>query len=349
MHRSDFHFDLPESLIAQFPSKSRTASRLLHLETEANQIQDLQFTDFPCLLKPNDLLVFNNTRVMPARLYAHKATGGKVEILIERLLDNKRVLAQVRASKSPKPETELLLEDGTSLTVVQRVEQFFELRFNTEQDIQQILQAVGHIPLPPYIKRDDGEQDLNRYQTVYAKHLGAVAAPTAGLHFDDNILQQIEQKGIQTAFVTLHVGAGTFSPVRVDDIAQHKMHSEWLTVSESVCEQIQETRRKGGRVIAIGTTSVRALESAAHSGEIQPFTGDTRIFITPGYEFKVVDALLTNFHLPESTLLMLVSAFAGYEQVLAAYHHAVAQQYRFFSYGDAMFMQRLKNADSDVI
>ncbi|MEK7990396.1 MAG: tRNA preQ1(34) S-adenosylmethionine ribosyltransferase-isomerase QueA [Thiotrichaceae bacterium] len=345
MHRSDFHFDLPESLIAQFPSKSRTASRLLHLDSATNQIQDLQFTDFTSLLKSNDLLVFNDTRVMPARLYAHKASGGKVEILIERLLDDKRVLAQIRASKSPKPDTKLLLEDGTRLTVMQRVEQFFELQFNTEQDIQDILQQVGHIPLPPYIKRDDGEQDLNRYQTVYAKNIGAVAAPTAGLHFDENILQQIEQKGIQTAFVTLHVGAGTFSPVRVDDIAQHKMHAEWLTVSESVCQQIKQTRQKGGRVIAIGTTSVRALESAAYNGEIQAFTGDTRIFITPGYQFKVVDALLTNFHLPESTLLMLVSAFAGYEHVLSAYRHAVAQQYRFFSYGDAMFLQRLKNAD----
>ncbi|MCV6636208.1 tRNA preQ1(34) S-adenosylmethionine ribosyltransferase-isomerase QueA [Candidatus Albibeggiatoa sp. nov. NOAA] len=345
MHRSDFHFDLPESLIAQFPSKSRTASRLLHIEAQTHQAQDLQFTDFPSLLKPNDLLIFNDTRVMPARLFAHKATGGKVEILIERLLDEKRVLAQVRASKSPKPETELILQDGTTLTVIQRVEQFFELQFNTEQDIQQILQAVGHMPLPPYIKRDDAEDDLNRYQTVYAKNLGAVAAPTAGLHFDDDILQQIEQKGIQTAFVTLHVGAGTFSPVRVDDITQHKMHSEWLTVSESVCQQIQETRQKGGRVIAIGTTSVRALESAAQqTGDIQAFTGDTQIFITPGYEFKVVDALLTNFHLPESTLLMLVSAFAGYEHIMNAYRHAVAQQYRFFSYGDAMFIQRLKKA-----
>lgn len=341
MHRSDFHFDLPESLIAQFPSQSRTASRLLHLQPETMHIQDLQFTDFPSLLRPNDLLVFNDTRVMPARLYAQKSTGGKVEILIERLLDDKRVLAQVRASKSPKPDTELLLEDGTSLTVVRRVAQFFELRFNTEQDIQHILQQVGHIPLPPYIKRNDSEQDFSRYQTVYAKNLGAVAAPTAGLHFDDDILQQIEQQGIQTAFVTLHVGAGTFSPVRVDDISQHQMHAEWLTVSEQVCQQIRDTQQKGGRVVAIGTTSIRALESAAQSGEIQALTGDTTIFITPGYQFKVVDALLTNFHLPESTLLMLVSAFAGYEQIFKAYHHAVAQQYRFFSYGDAMFMEKL--------
>ncbi len=345
MRRSDFHFNLPESLIAQFPSQSRTASRLLHLNPATNQIQDLQFVDFPNLLQANDLLIFNDTRVMPARLYAQKSTGGKVEILIERLLDNKRVLAQVRANKSIKLESILLLENGTSLTVIRRVDHFFELQFNTELDIQQILQQVGHIPLPPYIKRDDGEQDFNRYQTVYAKNLGAVAAPTAGLHFDKAILQQIERKAIKIDFVTLHVGAGTFSPVRVDDISQHQMHAEWLTVSESVCQQIRETKQQGGRVVAIGTTSVRALESAAQSLEIKPFTGDTRIFITPGYQFKVVDALLTNFHLPESTLLMLVSAFAGYEQVLKAYYHAIKQQYRFFSYGDAMFTERLKNAD----
>jgi S-adenosylmethionine:tRNA ribosyltransferase-isomerase len=338
MQRSDFSYDLPEHLIAQYPLASRTDSRLLYIDSHTSQLQDCHFSDFPKFLLPNDLLVFNDTRVIPARLFGHKLSGGKIEILVERVLDNTRVLAQLRASKTPKPKTRLYLEGNIKVIVLRRVENFFELQFDNSQSVYDILQTYGHIPLPPYIKRSDTTTDSTRYQTVYARHLGAIAAPTAGLHFDATMLERIQATGIQKAFITLHVGAGTFAPMRVDDISHHTMHKEYLHVSTQVCEQIKATRARSGRVIAIGTTTVRALETASVAGVIKPYAGETQLFITPGYIFTSVDALLTNFHLPESTLLMLVCAFAGQEQILAAYRHAVTQQYRFFSYGDAMFV-----------
>lgn len=340
MKTSDFRFDLPEDLIAQYPSKERTASRLLALEGNTGDVQDLQFTDLLGLLKPEDLLVFNNTRVMPARLLGQKDSGGKVEVLVERVLDNTRVLAHVRSSKSPGEGRKLLLEGQVEVEVLGRQGALFELKFLRTESVVDTLEQVGRLPLPPYIEREVDRADLERYQTVYAQNTGAVAAPTAGLHFDDAMLQKIREAGIETAELTLHVGAGTFQPVRVDDIRSHQMHSEVIEVPASVCEQVKATRERGGRVIAVGTTSVRALESASQSGEIQPFEGETDIFIYPGYQFKSVDAMVTNFHLSESTLLMLVSAFASREHILNAYHHAIAQRYRFFSYGDAMFITR---------
>lgn len=340
MKTTDFRFDLPEDLIAQYPSKERTASRLLALEGNTGDVQDLQFTDLLGLLKPEDLLVFNNTRVMPARLLGQKDSGGKVEVLVERVLDNTRVLAHVRSSKSPGEGRKLLLEGQVEVEVLGRQGALFELKFLRTESVVDTLEQVGRLPLPPYIEREVDRADLERYQTVYAQNTGAVAAPTAGLHFDDAMLQKIREAGIETAELTLHVGAGTFQPVRVDDIRSHQMHSEVIEVPASVCEQVKATRERGGRVIAVGTTSVRALESASQSGEIQPFEGETDIFIYPGYQFKSVDAMVTNFHLSESTLLMLVSAFASREHILNAYHHAIAQRYRFFSYGDAMFITR---------
>ncbi len=341
MQRTDFSFYLPEHLIAQHPTESRTASRLLYV----NQLQDLQFTDFPNLLSPKDLLVFNNTRVIPARLYGHKASGGKIEILIERILSKTKAIAQIKASKSPKPNTKLYLDHNIEITVLKRIDNFFELQFNNSNSIYDVLEKIGHIPLPPYIKRTDTKSDNERYQTVYAQQSGAVAAPTAGLHFDTTMLDDIKAMGVKTAFITLHVGAGTFTPMRVNDIKEHNMHSEYLEVSSQVCDLVKQTRANGGRVIAVGTTSVRALEAASASGVIQPYTGETCIFITPGYKFISVDALLTNFHLPESTLLMLVCAFASHTTTLNAYQHAVEQQYRFFSYGDAMFINTKNYGD----
>ena len=338
MQRTDFTFDLPDNLIAQHPPTSRTSSKLLFIDPDTNKFKDLSFLEFPQLLNPKDLLVFNNTRVIPARIFGHKASGGKIEILLERILNKNQILAQIRASKTPKPNTDLYLDSDIKVTVLQQLDNFFKLEFHDTRSVYEILPEIGHIPLPPYIKRTDTPIDKERYQTIYASKLGAVAAPTAGLHFDTTMIQQIQNMGIETTFITLHVGAGTFSPIRVNDISQHTMHAEYLQVSQQVCEQIQATRARGGRVIAVGTTSVRALETATDNGIIKPYQGETRLFITPGYKFQSVDALLTNFHLPESTLLMLVSAFAGQKQVLAAYRHAVAQQYRFFSYGDAMFM-----------
>lgn len=338
MQRTDFSFNLPEHLIAQYPTESRTASKLLYV----NKLQDLKFIDFTSLLSPKDLLIFNDTRVIPARLFGHKASGGKVEILVERILSDTNVLAQIRASKAPKLNTKLYLTNDIEITILQRVDNFFELQFNESSSIYAILEAVGHIPLPPYIKRVDTKSDSNRYQTVYAHQPGAVAAPTAGLHFDETMLQNIKKMGVKTAFITLHVGAGTFAPMRVNDISQHTMHSEYLELSSEVCELVKATRANGGRVIAVGTTSVRALETASASGVIEPYTGETRLFITPGYKFISVDALLTNFHLPESTLLMLVCAFAGHATTLTAYQYAIEQQYRFFSYGDAMFINNAK-------
>ena len=337
MQLADFDFDLPEQLIAQYPSAERTASRLLHLDGHIPV--DRTFVDFPSLLSPDDLLVFNNTRVMSARLFGRKATGGQIEILVERLLDVDRALAHIRASKSPKVDSRLWVGE-VELQMVQRHGDLFELRIVQGGDFQQLMQAEGHLPLPGYIKRTDAKLDQERYQTVYAQHLGAVAAPTAGLHFDQPMLAQIRAQGVRTAEVTLHVGAGTFQPVRVDDLGQHQMHTEWLEVSDEVCQQVAETRQRGGQVIAVGTTSVRSLETAASGGVLQPYTGDTQLFIRPGYPFRVVDKLLTNFHLPRSTLLMLVSAFAGCAMIKQAYAHAVQQGYRFFSYGDAMLLTR---------
>jgi len=338
MQRSDFNFELPDSLIAQFPLAGRGDSRLLELEGSSGQIRDRRFYDLPELLNAGDLLVFNDTRVIPARLYGHKAvTGGRVELLIERLLDPQRGLAHVKASKSPRPGSLILVEGGGSLEVVVRRGTLFEL-VSRETDLLSLMNQSGHIPLPPYISRADTELDLERYQTVYARRPGAVAAPTAGLHFDQPMLDRLAAKGVATARVTLHVGAGTFQPVRTERLEEHVMHSEYLEVNEDACTSVQRTRAIGGRVVAVGTTSVRSLESAAAGGELRPFSGDTRLFIHPGYKFRCVDAMITNFHLPESTLLMLVSAFSGYAQVMGAYRHAVAEQYRFFSYGDAMFL-----------
>ena len=343
MKTSDFRFDLPEELIAQYPSSERSASRLLALDGDSGRVQDLQFTDLLSLLKPDDLLVFNNTRVMPARLLGQKETGGKVEVLVERVLDHQRVLAHVRSSKSPGVGRKLLLEQQVEAEVVARHEALFELSFPSTDSVVEMLETVGRMPLPPYIEREVDRADLERYQTVYAQHTGAVAAPTAGLHFDRAMLQKISDAGIETAELTLHVGAGTFQPVRVDDIRSHQMHSEVIEVSQQVCDQVKATRQRGGRVIAVGTTSVRALESASQNGEIEAYQGETDIFIYPGYQFRSVDAMVTNFHLSESTLLMLVSAFAGREHILNAYQHAIEQRYRFFSYGDAMFMTRNNN------
>lgn len=338
MQVSDFSYSLPDELIAQFPTAERADSRLLCLDGPTGALVDRQFADLPGLLRPGDLLVFNDTRVMPARLHGRKETGGQIEVLIERLLDEQTALAHVRASKSPRPGSILKLGE-TTVQVVGREGELFRLVL-PDGDFQALMASHGHMPLPPYIQRDDEGFDEERYQTVYADRPGAVAAPTAGLHFDQAMLDHLTAMGVRTARVTLHVGAGTFQPVRVSDTADHVMHSEWLEVSEEVVGQVAQTRSRGGRVVAVGTTSVRSLETAAESGELKPYRGDTRLFITPGYRFRVVDALLTNFHLPESTLLMLVSAFAGYVPVKAAYAHAVAQRYRFFSYGDAMFLTR---------
>lgn len=336
MKRQDFYFDLPESLIAQQPAAQRRDSRLLVLNVD--QLEDKRFSDILGYIQPHDLLVFNNTRVIPARLFGEKATGGKVEVLIERILDHNHALCHVRSSKSPKAGTRLKMEQAFEIEIVGRQGALFEVLFDTQKTPLEWLEAYGHMPLPPYIERADEQEDKERYQTVYSTRPGAVAAPTAGLHFDQAMLDAIQAKGAELGFVTLHVGAGTFKPVQVDNIAEHVMHSEWLEVSPGLVEQVKQTRAKGGRVIAVGTTSVRCLESASKHGELQATTGETDIFITPGYEFKQVDVLLTNFHLPESTLIMLVSALAGYDQTMAAYRHAVEQQYRFFSYGDAMLV-----------
>lgn len=357
---SDFQFDLPSELIARYPTKERTASRLLYLNGNTGEFADQHFTDLLEHLNEGDLLVFNNTRVIPARLYGRKLSGGKVEALVERVLDEHRCLAHVRASKAPKEGTVLVFgEDklgegnGLTATMTERHDTLFELQFEGEESLFNLLQQAGHMPLPPYIDRPDEDADQERYQTVYSKVLGAVAAPTAGLHFDQNLLAKLKEKGVNTAFVTLHVGAGTFQPVRVENILDHKMHAEYAEVSQDVVDQILQTKANGKRVIAVGTTSVRSIESAAQAVKnpehlIEPFFSDTSIFIYPGKTFKVADALVTNFHLPESTLIMLVSAFAGYRTTMNAYAHAVAEKYRFFSYGDAMFIEKNPNALKDV-
>ncbi|GHB03905.1 tRNA preQ1(34) S-adenosylmethionine ribosyltransferase-isomerase QueA [Shewanella indica] len=342
MRVADFSFDLPEELIAKFPMEKRSASRLLTLDGNSGALRDCHFTELLNLVQPGDLMVFNNTRVIPARLFGQKATGGKLEILVERMLDDKRVLAHVRSSKSPKEGSEILLDGGFKMLMLARHDALFELELVSGPSVLEVLEQVGHMPLPPYIDRPDEDADKERYQTVYNQTPGAVAAPTAGLHFDDNMLAELKAKGVDIAFVTLHVGAGTFQPVRVDNILEHKMHSEWAEVPAEVVAKIHSTKAAGKRVIAVGTTSVRSLESAARAseGELQAFKGDTDIFIYPGYEFQVVDAMVTNFHLPESTLIMLVSAFAGFDEVMNAYRHAIAEKYRFFSYGDAMFVTK---------
>ena len=336
MKKSDFHYHLPADLIAQKPLVKRSASRLLQLNKQTGEIADGQFIDFIGLLTPKDLLVFNDTKVIPARLFANKATGGKVEILIERIEDARQALAHVRASKSPKPDAVLQLTNGVTCRVLEREQDLFRLQFDTHLTLLQLLAEIGHMPLPPYIERADDKDDLERYQTVFAKQSGAVAAPTAGLHFDQEMMQKLEQNHIPTAYVTLHVGSGTFQPVRVEDLSQHVMHKEFFEVSDACVQAVRAAKKCGGRVVAIGTTAVRALESASAAGGLQAGCGDTQLFITPGYQFKTVDAMLTNFHLPESTLLMLISAFAGYDAVMSAYQHAIQQRYRFFSYGDAM-------------
>ncbi|MEJ5063704.1 tRNA preQ1(34) S-adenosylmethionine ribosyltransferase-isomerase QueA [Erwinia sp. MYb375] len=353
MRVADFTFELPESLIAHYPQAQRSGCRLLSLNGPDGELTHGVFTDLLDKLNPGDLLVFNNTRVIPARIFGRKASGGKIEVLIERMLDDKRVLAHVRSSKAPKPGTELLLGDDENVqaTMVARHDALFEIEFHDERPVLDILNVIGHMPLPPYIDRPDEDADRELYQTVYSQKPGAVAAPTAGLHFDEPLLAALREKGIETAFVTLHVGAGTFQPVRVDTIEDHIMHAEYAEVPQDVVDAVLACKARGNRVVAVGTTSVRSLESAAQAAQdalIAPFFGDTKIFIYPGYHYQVIDVLVTNFHLPESTLIMLVSAFAGYQHTMQAYQQAVAEKYRFFSYGDAMFITRNPEAYAEI-
>ncbi|WP_333607643.1 tRNA preQ1(34) S-adenosylmethionine ribosyltransferase-isomerase QueA [Arsukibacterium sp.] len=340
MQVSDFSFELPPELIASVPQPERSASRLLCMQRDSGQLSHRIFRDISELLQAGDLLVFNNTRVIPARLFGQKASGGKVEVLVERMLDDKRFLAHVRASKAPKPGTMLVLENSAEVRMNQRHDELFELQVMGDEPVLQMLERLGHMPLPPYIARPDTPEDKARYQTVYNEKPGAVAAPTAGLHFDVPLLEKLKAKGVECAFVTLHVGAGTFQPVRVDNVLEHKMHAEYIEVSQQVVDAIAACKARGNKVVAVGTTSVRSLESAAAqgAGQLIAYSGDTQIFIYPGYQFKVVDALITNFHLPESTLIMLVSAFSSREQVMHAYQTAISEKYRFYSYGDAMFI-----------
>jgi S-adenosylmethionine:tRNA ribosyltransferase-isomerase len=331
---SDFDFALPQELIAQFPLPERSASRLLQVAPD--RLEDRVFSDIVDLLAPGDLLVFNDTRVLKARFYGVKESGGKVEALVERVLDQRTVHAQLRASKSPPPGTRIRLADAFDVTVGARAGEFYTLHFPA--DVFELIEAHGRLPLPPYIEHAADAHDETRYQTVYAKEPGAVAAPTAGLHFDEALLQKLRDKGVGLAFITLHVGAGTFQPVRSENLDQHQMHSEWYTISQQTVDAVRAAQAAGRDVIAVGTTSLRALESASQSGRLAAGSADTRLFITPGYRFHTVSRLITNFHLPKSTLLMLVSAFAGYDTMRAAYRHAIEQRYRFFSYGDAMLL-----------
>ncbi|MEE2914874.1 MAG: tRNA preQ1(34) S-adenosylmethionine ribosyltransferase-isomerase QueA [Pseudomonadota bacterium] len=347
MQVSDFEFDLPPRLIARFPTEERSQSRLLHLATGrgSSNVSHHHFYDLPSMLTSEDLLVFNNTRVIPARMLGSKATGGAIELLIERVLDNNKALVQIKASKTPKAGTDITLADRDGepgryqVTVIEKRRGFYHVQF-PEPGPLAIAELCGHVPLPPYIDRADESADSDRYQTVYASRDGAVAAPTAGLHFDEALLQQIDDMGVDRAFVTLHVGAGTFQPVRVDTVEDHEMHSEYFEIDDVLIDAVTRCRERGGRVIAVGTTTVRSLESASRSGTLVPFQGETDIFIYPGYEFRIVDALITNFHLPGSTLMMLVSAFSGLDAIQRAYAEAIAQEYRFFSYGDAMLLTR---------
>jgi S-adenosylmethionine:tRNA ribosyltransferase-isomerase len=340
LKKSDFHYDLPAELIAQEPLAERSASRLLHVPAGEAPFEDRAVRDLPSLLRHGDLLVFNDTRVIPARLAGHKqGSGGRVEVLIERLLPGDQARAQVGASKSPGPGVRIAFDAGGHAEVLGRDGEFYLLRFEVPGALETWLQEAGKLPLPPYIRREPGADDAERYQTVFARESGAVAAPTAGLHFDQPLLDALRAAGIGFGHVTLHVGAGTFQPVRVDDLREHRMHSEWLNVGAGLVEQVRRTRAAGGRVVAVGTTVVRALEAATGAdGSLHPFAGETRLFILPGHRIRSIDALVTNFHLPESTLLMMVSAFAGKSRVFDAYRHAIERRYRFFSYGDAMLL-----------
>ncbi len=345
MKTTDFNYHLPAELIAQHPAETRTASRLLHLDGKSGALVDRQFIDLPGLIGPNDILVFNDTKVIKARLHGQKQTGGAVEALVERILpgadDTSRMaVAHIRASKSPKPGSRILFERGIAATMTRRIDDLFELVFDGDESVYAILERIGEVPLPPYISHQADVVDESRYQTVYAKYDGSVAAPTAGLHFDEAILKKLGSLGATLAYVTLHVGAGTFRPVRDDDISKHVMHHEWYCVPPETVKAISTAKTKGGRLIAVGTTSMRTLEAASQSGQLVAGAGETALFVTPGYRFQVVDRLITNFHLPKSTLMMLVSAFAGLENTMGAYHHAVAQRYRFFSYGDAMLIEK---------
>ena len=337
---SDFDFDLPSELIAQVPLPERAASRLL--KVGETQCEDRVFSDLPSFLQAGDVLVFNDTKVLNARFYGVKQSGGKVEVLVERVLDARTVLAQVRASKSPLPGTGLRLADSFDVSVGERSGEFFVLHFPS--DAIELIDRYGQLPLPPYIQHAADATDTQRYQTVYAKHPGAVAAPTAGLHFDQALLDQLQQQGVLLTWLTLHVGAGTFQPVRTENLAEHQMHSEWYRLPQTTVDIIETAKRSGRKVIAVGTTSMRALESASQTGELVAGSSDTQLFVTPGYQFKTVDRLITNFHLPKSTLMMLVSAFAGVDRIRHAYSHAIAQRYRFFSYGDAMLLDRETSA-----
>ena len=345
MKKSDFHFDLPPELIAQFPLAQRSASRLLVVPNDQDNFIDKTVRDLPEFLRSGDLLIFNDTRVIPARLYGQKESGGRVEILLERITSGHEVRAQIGASKSPKADSKIILDEGTVITVLGRDGEFYRLRFDTTEPLEKILLRAGRMPLPPYIQRDADITDDVRYQTVFAKQPGAVAAPTAGLHFDEDLLADIKAKGVEFGHITLHVGAGTFQPMRAENILEHTMHREWLNVGAELCLQIVKTRARGGRVIAVGTTVVRALETAYRDGEVRPYADDTQIFIFPGVKVKSVDAMITNFHLPESTLMMMVSAFSGRERILSAYQYAIEQRYRFFSYGDAMLLYPQKNVE----
>ena len=336
MKKSDYYFDLPPELIAQYPLATRSASRLLVYDRSLGKSTHQTFENLLDLLEPCDLLVMNDSRVIPARLYGNKSSGGKVELLVERLLENNEFLAHIKASKAPKAGSIIDLNHPWQITIIAKRDDLYYCKALGDRDT--MLEKIGHVPLPPYITRQDESSDLARYQTVYARHNGSVAAPTAGLHFDESMLDSLQKKGVSIDYSTLHVGAGTFRPVRTESIYDHVMHSEFFSVSESLCEAVKNTKLAGGRVIAVGTTALRSLESAAISGEIKPATRDTDIFIYPGYKFKVCDGLITNFHLPESTLLMLVSAFIGYEQAMNLYKLAVEQKYRFFSYGDASLL-----------
>ena len=339
MQLDDFNFELPPHFIARFPLPKRSASRLLCLSRKNSCLIHRQFSYLFHLLEEGDLLVFNDTKVIPARMFGHKKTGGRVEVLMERVIDDERFLAQLRVSKAPHIGDELFFREDISFEIVNRYSHFYELCYRKkDRTVLQVMEAIGEIPLPPYLHRNPQEEDKVRYQTIYAKQKGSVAAPTAGLHFDEEVLQALRNKNIQMGYLTLHIGAGTFAPIRVEEIKQHQMHAEYLEISESLCEQIEATKLRGKRVIAVGTTSLRALEAASQTGKVMPYQGDTRIFIYPGFTFHCVDALITNFHLPRSTLLMLTCAFGGYDLIMRAYREALAASYRFYSYGDAMWI-----------
>lgn len=340
VRKSDFRYDLPAALIAQYPAPVRSGARLLCVGSEDGAVRDMHFSGLPLLMRRGDVLVLNDTRVVSARLSGRKETGGRVEVLIERIREGNRALVQLRASKPPPPGQNLFLEGGVSARVEGRVGEFFELSFHGDLPLAQLLERFGHVPLPPYITRTDEPGDRERYQTVYAREPGAVAAPTAGLHFDEAMLAQLAAMGVECTYVTLHVGAGTFQPLRGEDVVQQRLHSERVNVAAAACDSINRARAEGRRIVAVGTTVVRALETAARNGVLTQFDGETDIFIYPGYRFQMVDALITNFHLPESSLLMLVCAFGGTAAVLAAYRHAVQQGYRFYSYGDSMFVTK---------